>query len=45
MADTGKGAILSRMKQARNTADFLKKEVNEKKMIDVGVNVERELNI
>ena len=35
----------SRMKQARNTADFLKKEVNEKKMIDVGVNVERELNI
>ena len=32
----------SRMKQARNTADFLKKQVDQKKMIDVGVNVERE---
>ena len=35
----------SRMKQARETADFLKKQVDEKGMIDVGKGVERELNI
>lgn len=35
----------SRMKQARDTADFLKKQVDEKKMLDVGKGVERELNI
>lgn len=35
----------SRMKQARDTANFLKKQVDEKKMIDVGKGVERELNI
>lgn len=35
----------SRMKQARETADFLKKQVDEKGMIDVGAGVERELNI
>ena len=35
----------SRMKQAANTADFLKKQVDEKGMIDVGAGVERELNI
>ena len=35
----------SRMKQARETADFIKKNVDERGMIDVGVGVERELNI
>ena len=35
----------SRMKQARETAEFLKKNVDEKGMIDVGKGVERELNI
>ena len=35
----------SRMKQARETAEFLKKHVDEKGMIDVGTGVERELNI
>ncbi len=35
----------SRMKEARNTADFLKKQVDEKGMIDVGTGVNRELNI
>lgn len=35
----------SKMKQARETADFLKKQVDEKKMLDVGKGVERELNI
>lgn len=35
----------SKMKQARDTADFLKKQVDEKGMIDVGKGVERELNI
>ena len=35
----------SRMKQARETAEFLKKQVDEKGMIDVGAGVERELNI
>ena len=34
-----------RMKQARETADFLKKHVDEKGMVDVGAGVERELNI
>lgn len=34
-----------RMKQARETAEFLKKHVDEKGMIDVGAGVERELNI
>ena len=35
----------ARMKAARQTADFLKQQVNEKGMIDVGVGVERELNV
>lgn len=35
----------SRMNQARATADFLKKQVEQKGMIDVGTGVERELNI
>lgn len=35
----------ARMKQAKSTADFLKKQVDSKGMIDVGVGVERELNI
>lgn len=35
----------SKMKQARETANFLKKQVDEKKMLDVGKGVERELNI
>ena len=35
----------ARMKQARNTADFIKKQIDEKGMIDVGVGVERELGI
>lgn len=35
----------ARMNQAKATADFLKKQVDEKGMIDVGVGVERELNI
>lgn len=35
----------ARMKQARATADILKKQVDEKGMIDVGVGVERELGI
>ena len=35
----------SRMNQAKNTAKFLKKQVDEKEMIDVGTGVERELNI
>lgn len=34
-----------RMKEARNTAEFLKKEVKNKGFIDVGVGVERELNV
>jgi transcriptional regulator with XRE-family HTH domain len=34
-----------RMNQARKTAEFLKKQVDEKGMIDVGVGVERELGI
>ena len=35
----------SRMNQARATAEFLKKQVETKGMIDVGTGVERELNI
>lgn len=35
----------SRMNQAKETADFLRKQVNEKGMIDVGTGVDRELNI
>lgn len=35
----------SRMLQCQKTADFLKEQVKKKKMIDVGVGVERELNI
>ena len=35
----------SRMKQSKQTAEFLKKQVSEKGMIDVGVGVERELGI
>lgn len=35
----------SRMKQSKDTAEFLKKQVAEKGMIDVGVGVERELGI
>lgn len=35
----------SRMKQAKATADFLRKQVDEKRMIDIGTGVERELNI
>lgn len=34
-----------RMKQARETAAFLKKQVDEKGMVDVGKDVSRELNI
>lgn len=34
-----------RMNQARATADFLKKQIDEKGMIDVGTGVERELGI
>ena len=34
-----------KMREAANTADFLRKQVDEKKMIDVGLGVERELNI
>lgn len=35
----------SRMYQSRKTADFLKEQVTKKKMIDVGAEVERELNV
>ena len=35
----------ARMNQAKQTAEFLKKQVDEKGMIDVGVGVERELGI
>lgn len=34
-----------RMNQAKSTAEFLKKQIEEKGMIDVGVGVERELGI
>lgn len=35
----------ARMNQARKTADFLKKQIDEKGMIDVGTGVERELGV
>ena len=35
----------NKMLQSRKTADFLKEQVKEKKMIDVGAEVERELNV
>jgi predicted transcriptional regulator len=35
----------AKMNQATKTADFLKKHVDEKGMIDVGTGVERELNV
>lgn len=35
----------SRMKAAKNAAEFIKKQVDERGMIDVGVGVERELKI
>ncbi len=35
----------ARMNQAMKTAEFLKKQIDEKGMIDVGVGVERDLNI
>ena len=35
----------NRMLQSRKTADFLKEQVDKKRMIDVGSEVERELNI
>ena len=35
----------ARMNQAKKTADFLKKQIDEKGMIDVGAGVERELNV
>ena len=35
----------SRMMAARNTADFIKKQVDEKGMIDIGAGTERDLNI
>ena len=35
----------ARMKQAQETADFIRKNIDEKGMIDVGTGVERELNI
>lgn len=35
----------NRMNQARKTADFIKEQIDKKGMIDVGVGVERELNI
>ena len=34
-----------KMNQAKQTADFLKKQIDEKGMIDVGAGVERELNV
>lgn len=35
----------ARMKQAKETAEFLKKQITEKGMLEVGVGVERDLNI
>lgn len=35
----------SKMREAKNTADFLKKQVDEKGMIDVGTGVERQLGV
>ena len=34
-----------KMMQARNTANYLREQIKQKKMIDVGADVERELNI
>ena len=34
-----------KVREARHTVDFLREQVNQKKMIDVGTDVERELNI
>ena len=34
-----------KVKEARQTVDFLRDQVNKKKMVDVGTDVERELNI
>lgn len=38
-------AAVSKMNEVRDTADFLKKQIKEKKMIDVGKDVELELGI
>ena len=35
----------ARMKQAKETAEFIKKQVDERGMIDIGTGVERELNV
>lgn len=35
----------ARMKEAKNTADFIRKQIKEKGMIDIGKGVERELGI
>ena len=35
----------ARMEEAQKTADFLKEQVNQKRMVDVGTGVERELGI
>lgn len=35
----------SRMLKTQSTVDFLKKQVDEKKMVDVGTGIERELNV
>lgn len=35
----------SRMKQAKNTADYIREQIEKKGMIDIGTGVERELNI
>lgn len=35
----------ARMNQAKQTAEFLKKQISEKGMIDVGTGVEKELGI
>ena len=35
----------AKVKEARQTVDFLRDQVNQKKMVDVGTDVERELNI
>lgn len=35
----------ARMREAKNTADFLRKQVDEKGMIDIGTGVERQLNV
>lgn len=35
----------SRMKQAKNTAEFIRDQIEKKGMIDIGTGVERELNI